>query len=294
MICFTGMTGTSGSALIEVMKKNNYSEEFRVIVRNRAILDELADGKLNYTSYIGDITDEKFLVHSFEGVDVVFHIAAKGYIRQIATAVVNAKTVKHCIVVSSTSIYSNHHTSSQKVLESEKYMKDLFQKHDIELTIIRPTMIYGTLKDGNISTFIKWFDKFRVFPIVGNGKALLQPVHRKDLASAYYLIMKNLDKVKGKEYVVSGDRPISLRELFNLILDCLGKKTIFINVPFGLANFLVKFAYKICKIDYREQILRLNENRAFNCFNIKNDLGYVPKPIEFWIKNLVNEYRGAL
>ena len=77
MICFTGMTGTSGSALIEVMKKNNYSEEFRVIVRNRAILDELADGKLNYTSYIGDITDEKFLVHSFEGVDVVFHIAAK-------------------------------------------------------------------------------------------------------------------------------------------------------------------------------------------------------------------------
>lgn len=82
-------------------------------------------------------------------------------------------------------------------------MKDLFQKHDIELTIIRPTMIYGTLKDGNISTFIKWFDKFRVFPIVGNGKALLQPVHRKDLASAYYLIMKNLDKVKGKEHVVS-------------------------------------------------------------------------------------------
>lgn len=65
---------------------------------------------------------------------------------------------------------------------------------------------------------------------------MLQPVHRTDLANAYYLILNNLELVKGKEYIVSRDRKVSLHELFNLILQSLGKNTVFINVPIGFAK----------------------------------------------------------
>lgn len=290
MVLFTGLTGTSGSALIERMKSEKYSQHFKVITRNEKELSLLIDNKLSYTPCVGDITDHGFLVESLKDVDIVFHIAAKGYIKEIASAVAEAKTVKHCIIVSSTSIFSAHHSSSQKVIESESYMKDLFLRNNVDYTIIRPTMIYGTLKDGNISVFIKWLDRFRIFPIVGKGSAMLQPVHRTDLANAYYLILNNLELVKGKEYIVSGDRKVSLHELFNLILKSLEKNTVFINVPFGLAKLLVQIAYKCFRVDYREQLLRLNENRAFDCDEIKNELGYKPLPIEQHLSQLIGEY----
>lgn len=42
-------------------------------------------------------------------------------------------------------------------------------------------------------------------------------------------------------------------------------------------------------MDYREQILRLNENRAFDCDAIKNELGYKPLPIEQHLSQLIGE-----
>ena len=44
-----------------------------------------------------------------------------------------------------------------------KNVQNILKDSNIDLTILRPTMIYGSLDDKNISTFIKMVDKFRIF-----------------------------------------------------------------------------------------------------------------------------------
>ena len=62
----------------------------------------------------------------------------------------------------------------------------------IDLTILRPTMIYGSLDDQNMVKFIKMTDKLRLFPMVKGGRFALQPVHQQDLGRAYLQVINML------------------------------------------------------------------------------------------------------
>lgn len=292
MILFTGLTGTSGRAFVDVLRKKNYTEPFKVIVRENSNIEQLGQSGLNCELIVGDLEDEQFLVESMEGCDCVFHIAAKAKIDIVARAVAKTTSVKHCIMVSSTSIYSSFRAASDKVIAAETEMKQLFECHTIDWTIIRPTMIFGTLRDHNISTFMRWLDKYKIFPLVKNGSALLQPVNVNDIAEAYYLILSNPEVVKGKEYIVSGEKPISLKEVLMQIGHSIGKKNVFVNVPMWLANLGVRMVYFLSfkKIDFVEKLFRLTENRSFSHEKISLELGYSPKPFEYWIEQLGKEY----
>ena len=41
MILFTGLTGTSGSAFVDVLQSHNYKEHFRVLVRETSNIEQL-------------------------------------------------------------------------------------------------------------------------------------------------------------------------------------------------------------------------------------------------------------
>ena len=69
-------------------------------------------------------------------------------------------SIQHGFMVSSTSIYARYRAASDKLIAAENEMKQLFDERfrSISWTIIRPTMIYGTVNDTNISTFMKWLE----------------------------------------------------------------------------------------------------------------------------------------
>ena len=54
-------------------------------------------------------------------------------------------------------------------------------------TILRPTMIYGGPGDRNVERVAMQLRKFPIFPLVGKGAGLRQPVHADDLATAAIL-----------------------------------------------------------------------------------------------------------
>ena len=104
---------------------------------------------------------------------------------------------------------------NQKIrFDSEKYIK----KSGLEWTIIRPTMIYGSAKDRNMIRLIKFLDKFRFFPIFGNGRYLQQPVFVKDLAWAIVEASTN-NNSKLKAINIAGQD----YKTFNEIIDIMGK-----------------------------------------------------------------------
>ena len=293
MILITGLTGTSGSALYDVLCREKYSQKIRAVVRPTSNLDMFKYTPLDIEFAYGDITDEDFLVTAMEGCDTVFHIAEKLLTEYVWHAIMRSPQIKNVILVSSTLIYSKYYPHSPLHVFEPQIRKD-FEGRGIKYVFIRPTMIFGTVKDHNISTFIRWFNKYPVFPIVGKGEANIQPVSRLDVAEGYYSVLKNLKTLQETDYIVSGDREMKLIEMFNIITGLLNHKVCFFNVPYGFAKFCVRLVYILSfkKIKYMEKLDRLTEDRAYNHDKITEELGYMPLPFEDRVKPLVDEIKG--
>lgn len=288
MILITGLTGLSGSAFYKVLCRENFKGKIRVLIRPTTNLKMFDNSPLDIEFFKGDILDKNSLKNALKGCDTVFHIAAKDLSRPLVEAIKEENRQIKCIFVSSTIVYSNYYRTSYLKTDEADYIK-IFEENSLPYVFIRPTMIFGTPHDKNISVFVNWLKKFRVFPIVKKGKATIRPVHREDLAEAYYLILKNFDSLKEKEYIVSGERDMTLIEMFKIISEKGGFKNKFINIPFPLAKLAVNSVYifSLKKIDFREKLDRLTEDRAYDNSVIKNELNFKPTPFEEKIEDLI-------
>ena len=293
MLLVTGLTGRAGSAFYEVLCRERISERIRVVVRKSTNLDMFLDSPLDLDIVVGDITDTTFLQGAMEGCKTVFHIASKRMIQPLADAIQNAPSVKNVVMVSSTIVYSEHYRLVDSLADDEAICVEKFQHRGIRYIFLRPTMIFGRPDDGNISRFIRWFLKFPVFPIVKGGRATIQPVHRMDLAEGFWLVLNNLDKIDRTEYVISGQRSMTLKEMFQIICRRAGRRVVFVAVPFCLAKAGVIFLYYLSgkRIDYREKMDRLGEDRAYPHDAISEDLGYAPKSFEERVTPLIEELK---
>lgn len=294
MIFITGLTGTSGRAFYDVLCREKYGEKIRALVRPTSDLSQFDNTPLDIEFSYGDITDEDFLVSAMQGCDTVFHIAEKLLTEHLWHAIMRCTGIKRVILVSSTLVYSQYYPHSPLHVFEPQIRSD-FDKAGIKYVFIRPTMIFGTPKDRNISTFIRWFNKYPVFPIVGRGQANIQPVSRLDVAEGYYLILKNFDTLKKTDYIVSGGTEMKLIEMFRKICDLSGHKVRFFNVPYGFAKFCVKAVYycSFKRIKYMEKLDRLTEDRAYPHDLITEELGYEPKSFEERVKPLIDEIKNS-
>lgn len=291
MILITGFTGTSGMSFYKLLCEHNFQEKIRVLVRKTTNLSVFENTPLNLEFVMGDIDDSEFLKNAMNGVRCVFHIAAKDKSQAIVEAICSAPQKPFACMVSSTIVYSNYYRTSY-LKHDEAIYKEKFNKNMIRYVFIRPTMIFGSTRDKNICIFTRWINKYRFFPIVKSGKATIQPVHKDDLALAYYRILMNTANLKQTEYIVSGKEELTLLELFSAISDVLDKKTIFFNVPFCLAKLFFDTLYLLSfhRIDFREKLDRLTENRAYPHSAIAEELNYCPKPFKERLMQTLAEF----
>lgn len=289
MILITGLTGLSGSAFYKVLCREGFNEKIRVLIRPTTNLKMFEDSPLDIEFVTGDILNKDSLKNALKNCDTVFHIAAKDLARPLVEAIKEENRKIKCIFVSSTIVYSNYYRTSYLKTDEADYVK-IFEENNLPYVFIRPTMIFDGKTDKNISVFINWLRKFRVFPIVKKGKATIRPIHKDDLANAYYLILKNFDTLKEKEYIVSGERDMTLLEMFKIISEKGGFNNHFINIPFFLAKLAVNSVYflSLKRIDFREKLDRLTEDRAYDNKAIKEELGFRPTPFEIKIGNLLD------
>ena len=104
-------------------------------------------------------------------------------------AAMNANKPLRVVAFSSTSAVTKSHSVDQ----NERQLSNLLLSGEAELsalaprvtsTIFRPTMIYGSPGDRNVSRVAAQLRSFRFFPLVARGVGLRQPVHADDLAAA--------------------------------------------------------------------------------------------------------------
>lgn len=195
--------------------------------------------------------------------------------------------VRRAILVYTTDIYSKYKSAIEEYksieLSIEKILKE--SNYPIGLIYLRPIMIYGNVNDRNIVVFIKMLDKLRLFPVIAHGKNLLQPVNGRDLGKAYYQVLSKPD-IMNVDYILSGEKPITMLEMFKLISDNLGKKTTFISVPLGLGVFMARClrACTLGKVDYIEKVQRMGKDRSFSHEDARRNFGYKPMPFAEGLK----------
>ncbi|WP_277680103.1 NAD-dependent epimerase/dehydratase family protein [Gracilibacillus dipsosauri] len=292
MLLVTGITGHSGRYFLQELIKNNYEGPIRCVVRKTSDTTIIDNCTLDIEIVIGDLNDQNFLNEVMIGIDTIVHIASIFYSENIIKSAVK-NNVKRAVLVHTTGIYSKYKSASEEYKKIEKNINEIIinSNSKIGLIYLRPTMIYGYTNDKNMIVFIKMVDKLRFFPIIDQGKNLLQPVNGRDLGKAYFQILSCPDIMNG-DYILSGERPVTMKELFILISEILGKKTIFINVPLTVGVFMARVLklFTLGRIDYIEKVQRMGENRSFSHEKAKMDFSYKPMSLLDGLKYEIDEY----
>jgi len=292
MLLVTGITGHSGMYFLQELIKNNYKGPIRCVVKDPAETSLLNNAGLNIEMAVGDLTNYRFMEETMHGIDTVLHIASIFYSVNVMKAAVK-NNVSKAILVHTTGIYSKYKSASEEYKDIEAQIKEIIEKHKspIGLIYLRPTMIYGNVRDKNMVVFIKMIDKFRVFPIIDHGQSLLQPVNGRDLGKAYYQVLSK-ENIRNGDYILSGEKPLPMLEIFKLISASLNKKTTFISIPLSLGVFMAR-CLKVCslgKIDYVEKVQRMGEDRSFPHSEASKDFGYEPMPFAVGLEIEVIQY----
>lgn len=292
MLLVTGITGHSGGYFLKELIENKYEGPIRCIVLKDSDTKMLEDSGLNIEIIEGDLENQEILDKVMIGVDTVLHIAAISYSVNVIKAAVK-NNVRRAIFVHTTGIYSKYKSASEEYKNIESAVRDIIKSNEspIGLIILRPTMIYGNINDRNMIIFIKMVDKLRLFPIIDQGRNLLQPVNGRDLGRAYYQVLDEQIILNG-DYILSGEKPITMVDMFKVISDALDKKTMFFSVPLAFGVFLARSLklLTIGKVDFIERVQRMGENRSFPHDKAAEDFGYRPMPFAEGIRIEVEEY----
>jgi NADH dehydrogenase len=95
--------------------------------------------------------------------------------------------------------------------------------------IIRPTMIYGDPRLETLTRLVRLARKWPIFPMVGDGKARMQPVFHADLG---YLVAGLLDEAPaGGAFAAGGPEILPMVELYQAICKSAGTAPLILPVP---------------------------------------------------------------
>lgn len=290
MLLVIGITGHTGKYFLEELKKNNYKEKIKFLIQKDSDKELFKNSNLNYETILGDLNNKKDIEKACKDVDTILEIYNIRYSLDVLDCAIK-ENVKRIIFVHTTGIYSKYKMASSeyKAIEKEVIEK---AKGKLDITILRPTMIYGDICDHNISKFIKMMDKMKIYPMIAGGKAKIQPVHARDLGKAYYDVLINPEKTKNEDYNLSGATEIEIKEMLKLISKKLNKKMIFITIPMWmsiLAAYILKII-SIGKINIVEKVLRMNETRIFDHKKATEAFGYSPIEFEEGLDREIQQY----
>ena len=166
---------------------------------------------------------------------------------------------------------------SQQVA-AERRFKDVSEDSGIAWTLFRPTMIYGTDADLNV-TFIKSFiRRFGFFPLPFGAKGLRQPVHADDLAAACVAAL-GCENSFNRAYNLGGGERLAYADMVRRIFSSEGKRARVVAVPAQLLYLFVGIVSRFPKYNFvrREMVDRMFEDLIADNTPAKKDFEYCPR-----------------
>jgi uncharacterized protein YbjT (DUF2867 family) len=106
--------------------------------------------------------------------------------------------------------------------------------------IVRPAVMFAS-DDAFLTTILRLLRSLPVYPIFGNGRTRLQPVHADDVAAAIAQILRQSQKPY-PVYELAGPRVYSYEELLRTIARIEGLRPALMRMPFALWDAMAGLA----------------------------------------------------
>jgi len=258
----TGATGLLGSHIVEQLRRRN--RPVRVLVRPGADLSWLETQDVEFVE--GDITDLDSLRKACQGVDVVYHSAAKvgdwgpwedfqrvtiDGTRNVITAAADAK-VRRFVHISSISVYGYYTKDavideswpiafglykwayySKSKVEAERLALEAHRSGRIQVAVIRPAWIYGPRDRTTIARLHHIVSSGKA-KILGRGDNRLNVVYAGNVAEAA-IAAADTPEAGGEVFNCSNDGDITQQQYFDLLARACGAPPVQRHVPYRVA-----------------------------------------------------------
>ncbi len=279
----------------------------RALVRDRGRAIDLEHAGVELVE--GDLRDRGSLERAVDGVERVYHVAAMyrqaGLAADIYRAV-NALAVRDLIEVSARAgVRRVMHCSTVGVhgdvehppanedaplrpgdvyqetkLEGERLARDAAGRCGIEVTIARPSGIYGP-GDRRLLKLFRGVARRR-FPMLGDGRIYYHLTYIDDLCEGFRLCAEH-PAAAHRTYILAGGEVTTLNELVAIVADVAGVEppTLHLPVwPFWLAGAACEAVCAPFGLEpplYRRRVDFYTKSRAFDITRARTEIGYNPQ-----------------
>jgi NADH dehydrogenase len=120
----------------------------------------------------------------------------------------------------------------------------VFELSGQQVTILRPSIVYGPGRSGVFSTMENFIQKLPIVPVLGDGRWVSAPVHVHDVARAVAACLANPATI-GRCYDLGGPDSIAFDDLLDRIAIHAGRRCRKLHIPFELALFAARLAVRI-------------------------------------------------
>jgi nucleoside-diphosphate-sugar epimerase len=259
----TGGTGLLGSHIVEQLRKRE--RPVRCLVRRGSDTSWLQSQGVELT--VGDLNDIESLRKACEGVQVIYHSAARvgdwGPWDEFVTYTINGTAnlvdaahqagVDRFIHISSISAYGHVNGDglvldetaplgrclnkwsyySRAKVEAENIVWQAHRDGKIKLTVIRPSWLYGPRDRATLARMVRAIRR-RKAKLIGKGDNRLNVVYAGNVAEAC-IAAADSDKAIGQAYNCSNDGLMTQAEYFNRVAAALGEPPVTKSVPYKVA-----------------------------------------------------------
>ena len=302
-VLVTGATGFTGGHLARALANEH---QVRALVRDPARARELASSGIELT--VGDLQSPATLATAVAGVDIVYHLAAiyrsagvspdtyravnrtaAGHLVE-AAASAGVRRVVHCSTVGVHGDVDDPPANEDAPLkpgdiyqitklEGEQVAREAAARCGVELTIARPSGIYGP---GDRRLLKLFRNVVRGFPVLGSGQIYYHLTYIDDLVDGFRLCGEH-PAAAGRTFILAGGEVTTLNDVMRLIADVAGVRSPAIHLPvwpFWVAGAVCEAICVPLGIEpplYRRRVDFFTKSRAFNISRARTEIGYAPR-----------------
>ena len=302
-VLVTGATGFTGGHLARSLAATH---QVRALVREPEKARDLAARGIELAA--GDLRDRTALAAAVAGVDVVYHVAAiyrsagvpddtyrainrtaVGHLIEAAAAA-GVRRVVHCSTVGVHGDVDGPPANEDAPLkpgdiyqvtklEGETVARETASRCGVELTIVRPSGIYGP---GDRRLLKLFRNVTRRFPVLGSGQIYYHLTYIDDLVEGFRLCGEH-PAAAGRTYILAGGEVTTLNEVMALIAAAAGVRPPSIHLPvwpFWIAGAACEAICVPLGIEpplYRRRVDFFTKSRAFDISRARAEIGYAPR-----------------